>query len=136
MDSLRHLLLRHRALAALVFACALAMKLLVPAGYMAAPDGQMLTVSICADATGGSELRQIALPMKGDPAPSGGEHGKAPALCAFASLAMGAIGGADAPLLALALAFIVLLGLIAGAAPAPRTAHYLRPPLRGPPLTS
>ncbi len=135
MHLLRTLTGRNRAFAALLLALALAMKVLVPAGYMAMPGAQLLSVSICADASGGAQLRQIALPMKGEPAPAGGEHGKAAVPCAFSALSMASLGGADAPLLALALAFVLAAGLFP-AIPAPASAQaHLRPPLRGPPCT-
>jgi len=133
MQQLRTFASQYRALAALLLAFALAMKALVPAGYMASPGAQLLSVSICADASGGAETRQIAIPMKGDPAPSGGEHGKAAGPCAFSALAMASLGGADAPLLALALAFVLAAGLIAAAPPPASARLHLRPPLRGPP---
>jgi hypothetical protein len=135
MDSLRHLLNRNRALAALVLACALAMKLLVPAGYMPGGQTMILTLSICADATGGTTVRKIAVPMKPGHGHVPGEPAGTDAVCPFAAAALAMAGGADAPLLAIALAFIVLLGLVGHSAPAPRAAPYLRPPLRGPPRT-
>lgn len=135
MHVLRTMAGRNRAVAALLLACALAMKALVPAGYMAMPGAEMLSVSICADASGGGDLRQIAIPMKGEPAPASGEHGKPGTVCSFTSLAMAALGGADAPLLALALAFVLAAGLIAAAPPPACARLHLRPPLRGPPCT-
>ena len=134
MHLLRTLAGRNRAFAALL-ALALAMKALVPAGYMALPGAQLLSVSICADASGGAELHQIAIPMKGDPAPAGGEHGKSAVPCAFSALSMASLGGADAPLLALALAFVLVAGLIAATPPPASAQAHLRPPLRGPPCT-
>ncbi|MFT6473018.1 MAG: hypothetical protein ACJAVZ_004709 [Afipia broomeae] len=77
---------------------------------------------------------QLVIPGK----PSGSKHSDSAAKashCAFSGLAQAALGGADASLLALAFALILILGL------AP-TQHlpfwqtsYLRPPLRGPPAT-
>jgi hypothetical protein len=56
--------------------------------------------------------------------------------CAFSGLTQAAVGGADASLLALAFAFVLVLGL----APTPRLPFqrfaHLRPPLRGPPATA
>ncbi len=135
MHLLRNLIVRNRAFAALVLACALAMKVLVPAGYMSMPGAQLLSVSICADASGGAETRQIAIPMKGEPAPAGGEHGKAAGPCAFSALTMASLAGADAPLLALALAFVLAAGLMAATPPPASARRHLRPPLRGPPCT-
>jgi len=53
--------------------------------------------------------------------------------CAFSPLAFAALGGADAPLLAIALAFILAFGF--ASTPPLRLARIagLRPPLRGPP---
>jgi hypothetical protein len=135
MQQLRTFASQYRSLAALLLACALAMKALVPAGYMASPGAQLLSVSICADASGGAETRQIAIQMKGDPALSGGEHGKAAGPCAFSALAMASLAGADAPVLALALAlaFVLAAGLIAATPPPASARLHLRPPLRGPP---
>lgn len=135
MRLIRSMLGEYRGLAALLLACALAMKALVPAGYMAMPGAKLLTISICADASGGAALRQIALPMKGEPAPAGEAHGKAGITCAFAALAMASLGGADAPLLALALAFVLAAGLAGATAPPATAPVRLRPPLRGPPCT-
>ena len=135
MQLLRTLLYRNRALASLLLVCALAMKAVVPAGYMALPGAQLLSVSICADASDGAELRQIAIPMKGEPAPAGGEHGKSAGPCAFSALAMASLGGADAPLLALALAFLLVAVVIAATPPPASAQAHLRPPLRGPPCT-
>ncbi len=49
---------------------------------------------------------------------------------------MASLAGADALLLAAALAFILALGFAPATAPRPRRAVWLRPPLRGPPLTA
>ncbi len=137
MGSLRTLLGHHRLLAALLLALALAMKALVPAGTMPAPSARLLTVSICADMSGGAMVRQIAIPMSGKPADSRSTQGKGEATCPYASaLGMAALGGADAPLLALALAFIVALVLLTSRAAPPSTRFHLRPPLRGPPVIS
>ena len=132
---LRALLLCHRALAILVVALALCLKAMVPAGYMVQQGAKVLTVAMCMDSTGQAMTRTIVLPVKGLPGESAAKHAEAGKACAWSSLAMVSLAGADIALLALALAFILALGL----APAPlrlvRRAHYLRPPLRGPPAT-
>lgn len=130
MHGLRTFLRHHRRLAALLVIVALAMKALVPAGYMPGMQGQVLSVAICADASGGDMTRQIVLPADGK---STGEHGKAQGACPYAALGMAGLGGADTLLLALAIAFIIALGFTSvQAAPLARIAR-LRPPLRGPP---
>ena len=132
MHALRAFFRTNRRLALALVALALVIKALVPAGYMLGGplgDGaRVLTVAICADASGELATKQIAVPSDGK---SG--HAKAEGTCAWGMLAMAALGGADLVLLALALAFILALGLAPSrpAARAQRTS--LRPPLRGPP---
>jgi hypothetical protein len=119
----------HRRLAALLIALALAMKALVPGGYMLGAQGKVLTVRICADASGAALSKQIVLPTSG----KAGAHGKAEGSCPYAALGMAGLTGADAALLAVALAFVLALGFAAVAEPPAARAAFLRPPLRGPP---
>jgi hypothetical protein len=135
MNRLRAFLCRHARTVLALFALALAMKALLPAGTMLAPAGeQLLTVTICADASGAPRQMTIAVPLSKDAGFQ--EHG-APAdkqqPCAFAALGKAALGGADPLLLAAALAFILLVGLAPLRAPPARDIPFLRPPLRGPP---
>lgn len=132
MRSLRAFSLAHRHLAALLLAAALAMKALVPAGYMVEGGPRVLTVSICADSIGERVVHQVVIPAKG-----GGEaERQAKGECAFSSLNAAALGGADLALLALALAFILALGFAPVTRPRPGGALRLRPPLRGPPAAA
>jgi hypothetical protein len=129
MQALRALTHRHRLLALVIVLVTLAIKATVPAGYMLGWQGTVLTVAICADASGGAVTKQIVIP----PADAEGGHDKAPAACPYAALGFAALAGADTVLLALALAFILALAL-APERPAPlRHIPFLRPPLRGPP---
>lgn len=135
MLAFRTLLLNHRALALALAALALAMKALLPGGWMPQAGERVITVALCTDASGGEQFHRIALPPT--PAHSGkqaggGDHAKGGA-CAWSTLAMAALGGADAAVLALALAFILALGFTAAAQPARPRPAYLQPPLRGPP---
>lgn len=138
MQALRAFISRHRRLAAMLVICALAIKAAVPAGYMLSQTGQVLTIAICADASGSTLTRQIVVPVSGahDPAKAPAHdpaHDKASATCPYAALGFAALAGADTLLLALALAFILALGF-ARVPPAPaRRTPFLRPPLRGPP---
>jgi hypothetical protein len=130
MNALRALLLRHRALAFGLLACALVMKALVPAGTMLASDSRTLTVQICDGYVDAAHAVVIA--VKGQPhADKAAPDHQA---CPFASLALAGLGGADPIQLALALAFAVMLGLAAAPALVLRHIPHLRPPLRGPPL--
>jgi hypothetical protein len=123
----------HARLAMLLVITALLVKAMLPAGYMIAPGSKSFTVTICADGSGEMKTRTVTVPVengehggKADPAQSGKG-------CAYSALSNASTAGADAPLLVLALAFLLLIGL----APTPRLslaiAHHLRPPLRGPP---
>ena len=134
MTTWSRLLREHRRLAAVLVALALCMKALVPAGYMVGANTKLLTIEICADASGGKLTRQMAIPMEDD---TGGEqsgHGKSDATCAWTALAQAAHSGADAELLVLALAFILALGFLQQAAEPVRRCCHIRPPSRGPPL--
>lgn len=134
MTTWSRLLREHRRLAAILVALALCMKALVPAGYMVGANTKLITIEICADASGGKLTRQMAIPMEDD---TGGEqsgHGKSDATCAWTALAEAAHAGADAGLLALALAFILALGFQGQAAEPVRRCCHIRPPSRGPPL--
>jgi len=135
MTALRALIHDHRRLAMLLLALALCTKALMPAGYMLGSSSKQLTVEICSDGFGGHVTKQIAIPMDGKSQPDQ-KHGKTDSACAFSSLSMASLAGADAPLLALALTFILALGFAAQTpAPLGRISH-LRPPLRGPPAVA
>lgn len=133
MSPLRSFLRSRRWLAMLIVAAALCVRALVPAGFMVGADtaSHTLTIQICS----GGEMKALtlALPVHKN---AGGEHGAKSGqndTCAFTALSMGALGGADSLLLALALAFILQLGLLPPR-PAPRRLRaQVRPPLRGPP---
>jgi hypothetical protein len=134
MKLIRAFLQRHFHLAAVILALALAMKALVPAGYMiGSGTSQSLTVEIC-DGQGGSILSKLTIPGKTGGADD--EHTKAAKDCPFTALSMHVLAGADAGLLVLALAFILALGF----APVPplrlTRIGFLTPPLRGPPALS
>lgn len=139
MGSFRALIRDRRWLAMVLVV--LALKALVPGGYMpgagdtARTDGaaRVLAVTICADALGGSLTRNIVVPASDKSGEHPAHSGKAAAPCAFGALAMASLPGADALLLAAALAFVLALGFAPPAAPRlARPAHVL-PPLRGPP---
>jgi hypothetical protein len=134
MHHLRALIRDHARLTLVLLALALAVKAVVPAGFMLAAGGdRFLTVTICSDASGTPKQMQIAIPDKQD---AGGDHADAGAKaadCAFSGLGHAALGGADPLLLAAALAFILLIGLAPLPALPGRELSFLRPPLRGPP---
>lgn len=108
----------------------LAVKALVPQGYMASP-GKTLTIAICSGQS--ASQMTIAVPMEhreSDREQDKTAHDQA---CPFASLSHAAAPGADAALLLTALAFILTLGFTPRLLPPLRRQLYLQPPLRGPP---
>lgn len=132
MDTLRTFLGTHRRIAALVVVLALAMKAMVPTGYMVTPQFTVLTVTICADAQGTRITHDISVPRDaGHGEASSDKSGNA---CSWSSLSMATLGSAPPELLASALAFILALGFVPAVPPAARIASWLRPPLRAPPL--
>lgn len=134
MSGLRSLLRDHRRLALIVLALAFCLRALVPTGHMVVSAGpMMLSVSICADGSGTMKTTQIAIPAK-----DGATLDKADkdTNCTFAALSKAMLGGADPFLLALAFAFILVLGLAPSRALPARPAPFTLPPLRGPPAFS
>lgn len=137
MSRFRVHILAHARLTLVLLALALAMKALVPAGFMlSASNERVLTVTICVDASGMPKQMQIAIPNKDE---ASGDHANAADTsqpCAFSGLGFGALGGTDPVVLAGALAFIILLGFAPPRVLPLRDIPFLRPPLRGPPSPS
>jgi len=130
MAALRRLLRTCPALAALIVAAALAVRVLVPAGYMPTLDNGRVVIGICSGA--GPKMMAIAIP--GLDHHDDGDRVQNP--CAFADLALPMIGGADPIQLAGALLFILAVALLLAETLPPRASPRLRPPLRGPPMTA
>jgi hypothetical protein len=133
VSALRAFIRSHRLLALWLVFAALAMKALVPGGYMIAVHAKILTVEICGDGSGGSLTQQVSVPMKDDSAPGQSGHGKAEGACPYSALSHLSLAGTDPLLLAVALVYIVSLGFLPLAQRQHGQALYLRPPLRGPP---
>ena len=129
MTRLRHRIFAHRRWAAWLFAAALLMKLLVPAGFMPASSAGTIAIELCT----GSGAQTITIPAEHQDEQSG--HGKAASPCIFAGLGAPSLAAADPVLLALALAFVFTTAFAAASAPGARTLAHLRPPLRGPPAS-
>jgi hypothetical protein len=135
MGNLRAFIRDHRRLAALLVALALCIRALMPAGYMLERDARTVTVQICTDGISGEHTRQIVIHQQGGkPDKGAADHAKADGTCPWSGLALAALGGADAVLLALALAFVLALGFAPVAATRAVQSPFLRPPLRGPPV--
>ena len=136
MHVLRASIRRHGQLALVFFALTLCVKVMIPAGFMvSATSDRVLTVTVCSPAAEESAGMQLVIPGKqhgGHTSDSAKKDGN----CAFSALGKVATGGADALLLALGFAFILVLGLAPARLLPLRQAAFLRPPLRGPPATA
>jgi hypothetical protein len=127
----RRLILDHPRIAAALIALALAMKVAVPAGFMPVATPGQLMVLVCTE----FGPQHVAIDVPGMPAKSD-DATKMDQPCAFAGLGLAWLPGADALLLAAALVFILALGFAGVVVPRLARTPYLRPPLRGPPLTA
>ncbi|QTD56089.1 DUF2946 family protein [Parasphingorhabdus cellanae] len=134
MKLIRHLLQTRSLWFVALFTLALAMKALVPHGYMISADSQTMTVKIC-NGVGDTEST-VTIPMGTD----GSDHdngsnmtGKA---CSSSSVSQSAMTVTDPVQLAIALGFILLAGLLVRTAMPSERLTRLRPPLRGPPASA
>ncbi|PVX29007.1 hypothetical protein [Sphingomonas pokkalii] len=120
-----------RSLAAALFACALLLRIAIPAGFMPAQTAHGIVVRMCDGMSSGKTMViDVGLPDKGKHHP---EHEKPTVPCAFAGLSAPVLG-AD-PALAMVLPAMVL-GEFALPPPSDvrlADADFLTPPLRGPP---
>ena len=130
MTGVRTFLHRHAAIALLIVALALAVRALVPTGYMASASPTGLTVELCSGVAG--KTITIALPGQDNHREQGKAHADAP--CAFSALGQASVAATDPIQIVLAVAFILLVGLRALPVPPLAGPTRLRPPLRGPPL--
>lgn len=137
MQAFRHLVLAHRHIAALICVAALALRILIPTGYMVSSVHGRVTITLCSGVV--DQQPAMAMDMRGmdHTMPDHGkskEHGKAEMPCAFSGLSAPVLGGADPVLLVVALALVAAVALRATPRTIVASASYLRPPLRGPPL--
>lgn len=132
MKTLRAFFRQHQTLAFGLVALALLLKAVLPTGYMVGAETRTFTVQICHDASGGASPLKLVLPVKSGEREIPGKPAQGE--CPYCALSMVCVGGTDAVLLALALAFILALGFAESAFPSAQRRDYLRPPLRGPPV--
>ena len=117
-----------------MFACALVMKVLVPAGFMPVVSAGRVTIEICAGTAPApmSMATTMSMPGMAHHADKSGHQGREMP-CAFSGLTAPSLAAADPLLLAIAIAFIVALVFRVRAAIPVAARAYLRPHLRGPP---
>ncbi len=121
-----------------MFACALVMKVLVPAGFMPVVSGGRVTIEICGGIapaqTVMAPMTAMTMAMPGMAHHSGkSDHQEREMPCAFSGLTAPSLAAVDPVLLAIAIAFIVGLAFRVRTAVPIAAQPYLRPPLRGPP---
>ena len=129
MNGLRTFISHRSGAIALLLACALALKLLVPAGYMPAP-GQ-LSIQLCT----GEGVRTVLIDRDGQRIPDGQPHQASPAMpCAYAGLAAPILSATPPALLVIAILFVLATGIRPASAPTRQRSAPPRPPGRAPPI--
>jgi hypothetical protein len=134
VSALRVFFADRRHFAMIVAAMTLVIKAMIPPGYMIGEQSRALSVIVCADASNTGYVKQITIPVSSKTGGSSDERGKSEGACPYSVMSMVSLGGADAPLLVVALAFIVALGFAPFHFPPPVRTRHDRPPLRGPPF--
>lgn len=140
MQRVRRLIRTHRPAIGWLLLLVLAARLLVPGGFMTVATAEGVRLVPCSGWMSAS-APDHAMPMVGAHHARGGDaarpdqpdHGKAELPCTFAGLGHAALGGADPVVLALALAFAMLLAARTPATALPRPAPRSWPPAHGPP---
>ncbi|WP_294251394.1 hypothetical protein [uncultured Sphingomonas sp.] len=131
MHPLRRLVASHRVVAGAILALALVMKLLIPAGFMPTVANGQMVVRMCSGA--GPMTMVMAIPGLENRTDRESHHDKHEQPCAFSGLSTPSLAAADPILLALAILFVLAMGVRAVAEPTTAAPAHLRPPLRGPP---
>ncbi|MEP2101286.1 MAG: hypothetical protein ABJP02_01530 [Parasphingorhabdus sp.] len=108
------------------------MKALVPNGYMVSADNKTITVKICNGLDNAQQT--VEIPMASDTSDHDSGSDKTEEACSASSVSQSAMTAADPIQLALALAFIMVVGLKPDSAISRDGTSRLRPPLRGPPV--
>jgi hypothetical protein len=129
VQSIRPYLARRRWPACCIIGLSLFVRLLVPAGYMPAVSGHIITIEICS----GQGPMQAEMVMPGMTKHQ--KHGaKEEMPCGFGGLSMPSTAGAPPALLSLAIAFIVTAAYRSVTPTRAASRLTLRPPPTGPPL--
>ena len=129
MQAARHLIRNHARLALLLAVIALAIKFVVPAGYMPSAQGHGFAVTICT----GMGLKTVSLAGDNRAPTQHDSSDRDMQPCAFAGLGLLATGSIDPPSLVAALRHAALVALFFLPLAFPQSRAFLRPPLRGPP---
>ncbi len=133
MKLIRHLLQTRSSWFAVLFTLVLAMKALVPNGYMISADSETITVKMCNGVGDGQQTIEIPMNVGGNEHDSGSNMTSE--ACSSSSVSQSTMTATDPLQLSLALSFIMLVGLVAKTAILLEHSVRLRPPLRGPPIS-
>ncbi|MDR2858739.1 MAG: hypothetical protein LBV50_12990 [Novosphingobium sp.] len=133
---IRTFLAGHRWLAIWLAGVALAMKVLVPVGFMPAMPVMSSGGTLVQLCTGqGPQMVEMDIPgNSGDHDTA--DHKKAGAPCAFSGLSAPTLASAGPVQMAIAIAFILAMGFLPVAVVRPALPSFLRPPPIGPPTTA
>jgi len=115
---------------------ALALRLLVPAGYMISSEHGQIGMALCSNTAGQPSVTAMSA-MHGNTPDHGRsrDHGKGEMPCAFSSLSAQALGSIDPILMVAAIAFIMVTGRRRVRRLTVPLRLNLWPPLRGPPVS-
>lgn len=149
MHALRSVFTASPLAALVVLFAALALRLMVPAGFMPVIEGGRILLTPCSGygqmpltvpsaAPNHAGMMHMAMPEAAMAQHHGDSHHPVESddsqrSCAFADLSLPLVGGADAIQLAAAILFIVATALFLRKAPPVQVRLRLRPPLRAPP---
>ncbi len=140
MNVVRRLILAHRYLAVMLCLATLALRLVIPTGYMISGEHGRFAITLCSGVAPQDPSAMMDMPGMHDMGSGDAHHGKSkdhgkPEMpCAFSALSAQALGGADLVLLVAALAAVAAMALRVSPRSIVAAPAYLRPPLRGPPL--
>ncbi|WP_233281337.1 DUF2946 family protein [Sphingomonas changnyeongensis] len=121
-----------RGIFAVLLVLVLALRILVPTGFMPTKTADGIVVTIC-DGLGESRSMVIDLGRSGDAGHSGHDEAAGHQPCVFAAAALPMLAGTSEAMVAKPAQLLREFALPPPAAAIPATPDYLTPPLRGPP---
>ncbi|MFM9827463.1 MAG: DUF2946 family protein [Sphingomonas sp.] len=132
MRILRRLALRYQKVAALLLAAALAIRIIVPAGFMPTQTAAGIEIAICS----GQGPMQIVIGSDGVPRPADHHEGSdVSGHCAFAATGLAMLSPIAPDLHLASVAFAMVRALAPKVVPSIVDQTRRRPPLRAPPLS-
>jgi len=129
MSGIRAFLRDRKGVIVLLLALTLALRALLPTGYMANSSPNGLTIELCSGVAG----KTVTLALPGAPKQDHGDKSGAAMPCAFSALGFDGAAAVDPVLLTLAIAFVLATGWRFLSRFAASRREPLRPPSHGPP---